>query len=131
NLPQMDPLSDVLRAVRLDGAFFYLVEAAEPWAVASLPARELVPRVLPGAENLISYHILLSGRCWGGLEGGPAMEMRAGDIIIFPQGDAHRMASGPDGERYIAEQATPARYPGTVYLGDGERRDTRFVCGFL
>jgi len=27
----MDPLSDVLRAVRLDSAFFYVVEATEPW----------------------------------------------------------------------------------------------------
>ena len=29
----MDPLSDVLRAVRLDGAFFYVVEAAAPWSI--------------------------------------------------------------------------------------------------
>ena len=28
----MDPLSDVLRAVRLDGAFFFRVEASAPWA---------------------------------------------------------------------------------------------------
>jgi Cupin len=29
----MDPLSDVLRAVRLTGAYFYLVEASPPWSV--------------------------------------------------------------------------------------------------
>ena len=60
-----DPLSDVLRAVRLDGAFFYAVQAREPWSVQALAAKELTPRVLPGAEHLISYHILTTGRCWG------------------------------------------------------------------
>jgi hypothetical protein len=44
-----DPLSDVLRAVRLDGAFFYAVQASEPWSVEAVAAKELTPRVLPGA----------------------------------------------------------------------------------
>ena len=43
----MDPLSDVLRAVRLTGAYFYLVEAAAPWSVATAAARELAPRIQP------------------------------------------------------------------------------------
>lgn len=54
----MDPLSDLLRVVGLDGAFFYAVEAAGPWRVESAPAQELTPRVLAAAEHLISYHIL-------------------------------------------------------------------------
>jgi hypothetical protein len=29
----MDPLWDLLRVVRLDGAFFFAVEAADPWSV--------------------------------------------------------------------------------------------------
>ena len=62
----MDPLSDVLRVVRLDGAYFYAVEATEPWSVRAVPAKELTPRLLPHAEHLISYHILTEGRCWGG-----------------------------------------------------------------
>ncbi len=32
----MDPLSDVLRAVKLNGAYFYLGEAAAPWSVSAL-----------------------------------------------------------------------------------------------
>jgi hypothetical protein len=38
-----DPLSDVLRAVRLDGAFFYAVEASEPWSVETRAAKDLTP----------------------------------------------------------------------------------------
>ncbi len=127
----MDPLSDVLRAVRLDGAYFYLVEAAAPWSASAVAARELAPRVLPDAEHLISYHILLSGSCWGGLEGEAQVAMQPGDVIVFPHGDPHLMSSaeGHRGQDELA--AAPNRYPDTVQLGQGGRRDTALVCGFL
>ena len=56
-------------------------------------ARELVPRIMPEAEHLISYHILLSGSCWGGVDGGEPIEMKAGDVIVFPHGNANLMSS--------------------------------------
>lgn len=65
----MDPLSDVLRAVRLTGAYFYLVEASAPWSVSAVRATELAPRILPDAEHLIPYHILTQGECLAGREG--------------------------------------------------------------
>lgn len=127
----MDPLSDVLRAVRLNGAYFYLVEAGAPWSVPSAPARELVPRVLPDAEHLISYHILLSGSCWAGVEGEQQVRMAPGDVIVFPHGHAHLMSSA-DGHRVHPRRESPAaRYPATVFLGPEMDRDTSFVCGFL
>ena len=128
----MDPLSDLLRVVRLDSAFFYAVEAAEPWSVETLAARELSPRILPGAEHLISYHILTAGRCFGGVLDGEQVELAPGDVIVFPHGDAHLMSSepglrvGPD-----VHTSVPDRYPNTVILGEGGPRVTSFVCGFL
>jgi AraC-like DNA-binding protein len=128
----MDPLSDLLRVVRLDGAYFFAVEAADPWSVETAPARELSPRILPAAEHLISYHILTGGRCYGGLRGEEQVELVAGDVLVFPHGDAHVMSSGrgvlpgPD-----VNSAAPARYPETVLLGDQGPRGTSFVCGFL
>lgn len=128
----MDPLSDVLRAVRLNGAYFYLVEASAPWSVSALGARELVPRVLPDAEHLISYHILLSGSCWGGLDGNSQVRMTPGDVIVFPQGDAHIMSSAAGHREDEELDGTSAkRYPNTVLLGPDPARDTTFVCGFL
>jgi AraC-like DNA-binding protein len=128
----MDPLSDLLRVVRLDGAFFYLVEAAEPWSVETAPARELTPRIMPAAEHLISYHILTRGRCFGGLTGEEPVELAAGDVIVFPHGDGHVMSSAP-GLRSGPGIATsvPARYGHTVLMGDEASRVTSFICGFL
>ena len=127
----MDPLSDVLRAVRLDGAFFYQVEAAESWRVEVLGAHELTPRILPAAEHLISYHILTAGRCYAGLVGEDPVEVVAGDVVLFPQGDPYVMGSGRSvrSERHVHRTA-PDRYPHTVVLGAGSP-GASFVCGFL
>src|SRR5882724_2723992 len=90
----MDALSDLLRVVRLDGAYFFAVEAVEPWSVESAAAGELSPRVLPAAEHLISYHILTEGHCYGGVSGEDQVELVAGDVIVFPHGDPYVMSSG-------------------------------------
>lgn len=128
----MDPLSDLLRAVRLNGAFFYHVEAGAPWSISAVAARELVPRILPDAEHLISYHILVSGTCWGGVMGEQQVLMQPGDVIVFPQGDPHFMSSAPgvivDKDPY---RVSPGRHPETQVLGPAGARDTTFVCGFL
>lgn len=127
----MDALSDVLSVVRLTGAYFYLVEATAPWSVSAAPAKEMIPRILPESDHLISYHIITSGSCWGGVEGEPQIRLNAGDVIVFPQGDAHFMSS--ERGRRVSDEVegiTPQRYPETVVLGGGSP-DTTFVCGFL
>lgn len=127
-----DPLSDLLRVVRLDSAYFFAVEAAAPWSVETAAAAELTPRVLPEAEHLISYHILTGGRCFAGLIGEEPVELAPGDVIVFPHGDAHFLSSasgvriGPD-----LSTSVTGRYPDTVMLGGNGPRDTSFVCGFL
>lgn len=128
----MDVLSDLLRVVRLDGAFFYAVEAAEPWSVETVAARELSPRIMPDAEHLISYHVLTEGRCYGGLVGEEKVELTAGDAIVFPHGDAHVMSSGPDARTGPGvHTSAPARYARTVFLGDTGPWAASLICGFL
>lgn len=128
----MDPLSDVLRAVRLNGAYFYLVEAGAPWSVSATASPDLVPRVLPDSEHLIPYHILTAGSCWAGIAGESQVRMQPGDAIIFPHGDAHVLASA-EGQRAgrLRVDSVPARHRETIHLGPDARHDTTFVCGFL
>lgn len=128
----MDPLSDVLRAVRLTGAYFYRVEAAHPWSVLTVEAKKLVPRVHPGAEHLISYHILTSGTCWGGVAGDEQILMQPGDAIVFSHGDANLLSSvASRGANATTVEATPERFPGLVTVGTGRGPKATFVCGFL
>ena len=50
-----DPLSDVLRTVKLTGALFFLVDASSPWGVEVPPAGVFSPIILPRAQHVVSY----------------------------------------------------------------------------
>ena len=46
-----DTLSDVLEALRLTGALFFLVDASTPWAAAAPSSEQLAPAILPRARR--------------------------------------------------------------------------------
>jgi AraC-like DNA-binding protein len=109
-----------------------MVEATHPWSVLTVEAKNLVPRVHPAAEHLISYHILISGNCWGGIAGEQQSVMQTGDAIVFPHGDANLLSSTPSRVTdAMTVAATPERYPNTVVVGGGSAPKATFVCGFL
>src|SRR5450759_4610285 len=90
-----DVLSDLLKTVRLTGAAFFEIAAEAPWAVAS-PAREMIlPRILPGADHLIAYHAVTAGHCVANIAGSAPIELKAGEVIVFTNGDPHVMSSSP------------------------------------
>jgi AraC-like DNA-binding protein len=127
----MDPLSDVLRAVRLDGAFFYLFEGRAPWAISVAPARELMPPVLPQAEHLMAYHIVTSGSCWMGTTVNDLVELHPGDAILFPHGDAHVASSRREDRSVGRYDHAPSRPLERIRLGADQGERTELVCGFL
>ena len=90
-----DALSDVLRTVRLTGAVFFDLAAKEPWVAASAPREIILPKILPGADHLIAYHVVTVGRCFGSLVGGQPIALEAGEVIVFTHGDPHVMSSSP------------------------------------
>ena len=131
----MDTLSDVLRAVRLTGAVFFSVEASAPW-VAETPAGSVVgPEILPEAEHVIAYHVVTSGTCWGGLIDEPALKLEAGDVIVFPQGDAHVISSAPGmrgAPHYEAfREVRKSNTPLAVSIRGGAPKQEQVVCGYL
>ncbi|MGE0192441.1 MAG: AraC family transcriptional regulator [Planctomycetota bacterium] len=140
-----DVLSDLLRAVRLRGALFYDVEASHPWVAEARPASELLPEAIPGAEHLIEFHGVVRGACWAAMDGHPPVRLEAGDVVLFPRGDAHVMSSAPglrapDAATHVAPPPPgPPPWPVTVdaagqarvRLEGGTGATTRVICGFL
>jgi len=141
-----DTLSDVLRAVRLRGAFFFYIEGADPWVVETSRSSDLIPYILPGVEHMIEFHGVASGSCWAATVDGEPVQLREGDVVMFPQGDAHVMSSAPgmrarimDGGLQFAPR--PAQLPyslsasgsgaTTARLDGGGSSETTVVCGFL
>jgi AraC-like DNA-binding protein len=128
-----DPLSDVLRAVKLTGAVFYDVEAFAPWASTTPAGAAIVPSVLPGAQHLISYHVVTEGACWASLLDGPPVLLAAGDVIVFPHGDPHVLSSDPGarGQPDPSFHASARLRPLPLRLGGDGPRSARLVCGYL
>ncbi len=129
----MDVLSEVLRVVKLDGALFFNGEFSAPWCLSAARSTDYAPHLSPEAGHLIIYHFLTEGRAYARLLDGRREELTAGDIVIFPHGDAHLLGNGSpekpvDSLRTFAKNLTEglkiARFG-----GGGET--TRFVCGYL
>jgi hypothetical protein len=129
----MDVLSDVLRVVRLSGAVFFTAEFSSPWAVESPKPEVLASFVMPGAECVVLFHILIDGECVVECGALPAVSMETGDVIVFPHGDTHTMRSH-NGATVTSIDAVFS--PGSrdvlpqVSFGGGGTR-SRFICGYL
>jgi AraC-like DNA-binding protein len=133
----MDALSDVLRAVRLTGAFFFDVQACEPWVAETPRGREVVQAMFPGtgSDHLISYHLIMQGTCWATIEGEAPILLQAGDIIVLPHGDTHVLATEP-GMRNTPEMSMyrmpkDGILPTKISVGTAGGEQAHFVCGFL
>jgi AraC-like DNA-binding protein len=141
-----DTLSDVLRAVRLRGAVFYYIEGAAPWVAEAPRAPEIIPAIMPGVEHMIEFHALLEGSCWAALAGETPIRLEAGDLVLFPQGDAHVISSAPgmrgpgmDPGFFFAPRPPQLPYAlsmkgaeiTTARLDGGGRERATVACGFL
>lgn len=132
-----DALSDVLRALRLAGAVYFDVAARAPW-VAEQPTREMVlPKILPGAQHLISYHVVTEGRCFAGIIGAEPIAVEAGEVVVFTKGDPHVMSSSPGmraapvtADAFDEAAASPLPFSVSYGIGGG-LPSVRLVCGFL
>jgi AraC-like DNA-binding protein len=131
-----DALSDVLKTVRLTGATFFDVVANAPWCAEQPTREQVLPKILPGAEHLISYHVVTEGECYAALVGGPPIRLEEGDIIIFTRGDAHVMSSAPGMRADPVTDADVEAFAGGALPffkaeGTGQEPTVKLVCGFL
>lgn len=131
----MDALSDVLRAVRLTGAIFFDVRASEPWVAETPPGGSIVGTIFPGADHLVSYHVITRGSCWAGVAGEAPIRLSAGDVVVFPHGDQHAMSSAPGmhaaPDLALYRRPVDGQLPFKLSVGSTTDESAQFVCGFL
>ncbi len=130
----MDTLSDVLRAVRLTGAVFFTIDASAPWVIETPAGREVGPHIMPGVEHVIEYHVITAGSCFGGIAGETPVRLETGDVIVFPQGDAHVLSSAPgmrSNEDDFPRDARARSLPISICKDGGGAERAELICGFL
>lgn len=141
-----DPLSDVLRSVRLRGAVFYYVSCGEDWVAETPGGPDLSNGLMPGCEHVLAYHLILKGGGWAAIDGAPPVRIAGGDLVMFPRGDPHVMSSAPgmrappddsDWRFTTRDDAKPidvAFHRGVLRPGievPAEEAATIVVCGFV
>ena len=128
----MDVLSEVLRVIRLSGVVHLRAEFTQPFAIAAshdnLAARFNVP-----GESPIAFHVFVSGSCLVSTDRLRPTRIEAGDVIVFPRGEAHVLASDPGLSpvrmREIYTAPSTERVSVVKHGGGGE--SAHLVCGFL
>jgi AraC-like DNA-binding protein len=130
---RMDVLSEVLKAVKLQGAMFYNGEFSSPWSFCSPRSSAVAPYVTPDAKHVIIYHLLTEGRASARLVDGARITLDAGDIVIFPHGDAHFLENGhpPKAVNMVEELARIFSQGVKLSRQGGGGEITKFVCGFM
>ncbi len=126
-------LSTALSRLRLEGAIFLRGEYTEAWAYESLPARDATQVLAPQAERVILFHVVAHGRTWIETTSGERLWADAGDVIVLPYGDAHRMGGTQDAELVPMTQilAPPPWVEMPVIRSGAGGEQTDIVCGYL
>ena len=116
---QIDVLSDILNTIRLNGTVYFQLDFADRWGMQADPTRYK------------KFHIVVRGQCWlsGDFLEDP-IPLYAGDILMFPNGDAHQLSAEPgivclSGQRILDayQQGRPPFQQGTIC--------TTLVCGHV
>lgn len=89
----MDPFSQILSGVKLNGAVFFNAEFSAPWGVTEPASNKLAVELAPGAEHMVLYHFMIDGGAFVQMPDGESVELFPGDVVIFPHGDSHNITS--------------------------------------
>ncbi len=128
-----DPLSEVLRSVRLTGGVFLDARFTAPWCVLTKLTADDCSFALTAANQLIAYHFVIDGRFILTIEGEPPIEVNAGEVVLLPRNDAHILATAPGLAPVKARDLIkPSADGGLAQISHGGGGEAvHLVCGFL
>jgi AraC-like DNA-binding protein len=133
----MDPLSDVLRSVRLTGGVFLDARFTAPWSVSGNMSAEDCRSFLASPSRapaqIIAYHVVIAGELFAAVEGEPPMRVSAGEIVLIPRNEVNSLSSvaglAPLKARDLVQSPNGGGLPWIRHGGGGA--PTHIVCGFL
>jgi AraC-like DNA-binding protein len=102
-------------------------------------AREYSSIILPRAQHVVSYHIILRGSGWAGIPGVASTWFEAGDILVLAHGDQYSLLSTAGQTPEYDIDATIAffrewmagKLPFVTREGGGGAGGAEYLCGFL
>lgn len=116
-----DPLTEMMRGLRLDGVDYGRCVMAEPWGVR-FPA-----------QSAARFHFIGVGRAFLQTPPGEWVELNAGDALLVPRGAEHVLASGPGVSAGPIERFEVKPLCGNIFDVScyGEGAKTLLFCGSM
>lgn len=115
----MDVLGDVLRTIRLRGSIYFNECFCSPWGMSI------------DSSTKTSFHIIVKGAAWLKLDDKKTpIKLEVGDIVIFPQGAAHRILDSPNSKCLKGSDVVEAYQKG-INVFDGELDSFNIICGYV
>ncbi|HET7848311.1 MAG TPA: AraC family transcriptional regulator [Pseudolabrys sp.] len=129
----MDPLSEVLRSVRLAGGVFLSGHFTAPWCISvRITPADCAP-FMKNPAQMIAYHVVIEGEVLVGVDDSPMMAVRSGEIVLFPRNDPHILANeeglAPVSAGPLIQKSADGGLYRIRYGGGGAT--SRIFCGFL
>ncbi|TPN74219.1 cupin domain-containing protein [Mesorhizobium sp. B1-1-5] len=114
-------LTEMLRALRLEGVDYGRCELGAPWAV-------LFP-----VQKAARFHFIGRAGCWLLSPLGEWMELKAGDALLLPRGAEHILASAPGVQAEPLESYSVEPLQDNVYAvsNGGHGAKTLLFCGSM
>ena len=123
-----EALDQALERPRLEGALFMRCEFSESWTFEGGGGPGFAEMMHPGAERLVLFHVIASGRCWVALPGGERCWASAGEVIVLPYGDEFSMGGvGATTPVHIASIVPPPPWTAIGHALTSEGEMIRFV----
>lgn len=129
----IDPLSQVLGAVRLTGGVFLEARFTAPWCTAAEITPDDIKPFIEAPGQIIAYHFVIEGRLLCTVEGEPPLEISGGEVVLLPRNDPHTLGSATGIPAIKSDTLIRPGEDGGLWQIDygGGGTPTRVVCGFL
>jgi AraC-like DNA-binding protein len=130
----MDAFSEILSGVKLNGAVYFTAEFSAPWGFSAPASHVMADTFVPGAAHLVLYHLVVEGKAVVEMPDGPAIDLKPGEVVVFPHGDAHHMYSGKEATRPFPNYGITAKIKSrdlSPLRAGGGGETSRFVCGYM
>ena len=127
-----DVLAEMLRAVRLTGSVYLNACLTAPFGIVS-PKHFDARTPMAHLRHVSIFHLISAGECSVELASGEQRKVSAGDVLLMPFADTHKVWSGQPAELATADYVVrPGAMKGMWNLDHGGGgQETRIVCGFI
>lgn len=121
-----------MRTIRLSDALLVDAQLPGQWCYQSPRPEVLREELLPG-KSVLSFHLVVAGTCVASLPGQQPVQTNAGELLLFPHGEQHVLASSMSAfktlqPREVLCKSLPSA--GGNPTGSGGA-STRLICGYL